>query len=197
MKMGCQRHWLFWKIMGEFFLYCDIQGAHKAATDLYILHPVPQWILEDTCRNSMNQLCFDNDFHILPSRFCTHRNLRRKNKCRFIHTVQPCVNYGKIESYTSLLAKGQNDEMSVRLSVIGWWTDGGMSLAAKWWSNKWENRCGAAVARLVIRNSKYVIIHWPQGFLGIIYNIGWRKFARLLVLKFTSNQQKYWIMYFP
>ena len=120
-------------------LWNDIQGAHKAATDLYILHLVPRWILEDTCRNSMNQLYFDNDFHILPSRFCTHRYLRRKNKCRFIHTVQPCVNYGKIESYTSLLAKGQNDEMSVRLSVIGWWTDGGMSLAAKWWSNKWDN----------------------------------------------------------
>lgn len=120
-------------------LWSDIQGAHKAATDLYILHPVPRWILEDTCRNSMNQLCFDNDFHILPSRFCTHRYLRRKNKCRFIHTVQPCANYGKIESHTSLLAKGQNDEMSVRLSVIGWWTDGGMSLAAKWWSNKWDN----------------------------------------------------------
>lgn len=131
------------KIMGKLWemfsiLWNDIQGAHKAATDLYILHLVPRRIPEDTGRNSMNQLYFDNDFHILPSKFCTHRYLRRKNTCRFIH-IQPWVNYGKIESYTSLLAKGPNDEMSVRLSVIGWWTDGGMSLTTTWWSNKWDN----------------------------------------------------------
>ena len=100
------------KIIGKLWeifsiLWNDIQGAHKAATDLYTLRPVLRWILEDTCRNSMNQLCFDNDFHILPSKFCTHRYLRRKNTCRFIHTVQPCVNYGKTESYTSLLKKAK------------------------------------------------------------------------------------------
>lgn len=101
------------KIMGKLWemfsilMWNDIQGAHKAATDLYTLRPVPRWILEDTCRNSMNQLYFDNDFRILPSKFCTHRYLRRKNTCRFIHTVQPCVNYGKTESYTSLLKKAK------------------------------------------------------------------------------------------
>ena len=36
-------------------------------------------------------------------------------------------------------------------------------------------------------NCKYLIIHSPQGFSGIIYNTGW-DFARLLKVQFTSNE---------
>ena len=39
-----------------------------------------------------------------------------------------------------------------------------------------------------VNKCKYLIIHSPQGFSGIIYNTGWGTFARLLKVQFTSTE---------
>lgn len=41
MKMGCQRHWLFWKIMGDFFLYCEMIVRELIRPQLTYTYSVP------------------------------------------------------------------------------------------------------------------------------------------------------------
>ena len=41
MKMGCQRHWLFWKIMGEFFLFCEMIFRELIRPQLTYTYSIP------------------------------------------------------------------------------------------------------------------------------------------------------------
>ena len=41
MKMSCQRHWLFWKIMGDFFLYCEMIFRELIKPQLTYTYSVP------------------------------------------------------------------------------------------------------------------------------------------------------------
>ena len=40
----------------------------------------------------------------------------------------------------------------------------------------------------IIANCEYIIMYFPQSFLGINSNTGWGTFDRLLVVQFTINE---------